>query len=429
MILIYTSTLTPRINYTFRQVCGNILGLEIKFTSKIEEFIAHEGPKLSYGKQKLGNELFIQQAELLLEQGFTDIDVRVSKWEDTVCFFRVSEQSGLPFDIFAASFFMLSRYEEYLPHVKDEFGRYPFKESTAFKEDFITQPVVDIWAHKFKKVLLERFPQMSFDLKGFRNRNILAVSQAYKYRKKGIVRAIGSSVRDFFSLQIKELIERFRVLTFLKKDPYDVYNELVTFSKKENIPWCFMFQLSNYSIHDKNIGYNKMKYHALIKSMGDYGEIGLLAGYEALFRFKVLRIEKKRWEGIVNRPLKFLLSNMYDVNLPELYNSFDTLEFERDFSMGFVDAIGFRAGTCTPYLFYDINFERISPLILETPVFNSKVLKNMSYFEVKTTLEKIKTDVQQVGGKLVLIFENSDFADERDCKKYLDLINKLNDNE
>lgn len=429
MILIYTSTLTPRINYTFRQVCGNILGLEIKFTSKIEEFIAHEGPKLSYGKQKLGNELFIQQAELLLEQGFTDIDVRVAKWDETVCFFKVSEQSGLPFDIFAASFFMLSRYEEYLPHVKDEFGRYPFQESTAYKQDFITQPVVDIWAHKFKKVLLERFPQMSFDSKGFRNRNILAVSQAYKYRKKGIVRAIGSSFRDFFSLQLKELIERFRVLTFLKKDPYDVYNELVAFSKKENIPWCFMFQLSNYSVRDKNIGYNKIKYHALIKSMGDYGEIGLLPGYEALFRFKTLRVEKKRWEGIVNRPLKFLLSNMYDINLPDLYNNFDTLEFERDFSMGFVDTIGFRAGTCTPFLFYDINFERISPLILETPVFNSKVLKNMSYFEVKTTLEKIKAEVQQVEGKLVLIFENSDFAEARNRSKYLDLINGLNHNE
>ena len=109
MLLIYIKTLTPRINYTFRQVCSSILGYEVGFTSKIEEFVAHEGMKISYGKQKMGNEFFIQEAGLLNEQGFNDTELKFHEWENTTCFFKVSDKSDVPFDIFSASFYLLSR--------------------------------------------------------------------------------------------------------------------------------------------------------------------------------------------------------------------------------------------------------------------------------------------------------------------------------
>ena len=42
-------------------------------------------------------------------------------------FFEQTENSALPFDVFAAGFYLLSRYEEYLPHIKDRFHRFPAK--------------------------------------------------------------------------------------------------------------------------------------------------------------------------------------------------------------------------------------------------------------------------------------------------------------
>jgi hypothetical protein len=426
-LLIYVSALSPRINYTFRHICTHILGVEIKFTSKIEEFVSYDGLKLSYGKQKLGNEFFIQQSGLLSEQGFSDIEVRVSKWEDTFCFFRASKESDLLYDIFAASFYMLSRYEEYLPHVKDEHGRFPSKESLAYKKKFLDQPVVDIWAYKFKEKLCERFENLELPARTYSTKNILAVAEAYKYKKKGIVRSIGASIRDLFSFNFKLFIERFEVLLFLKKDPYDIYDDLITFSRQEKLSWLFMFQLSNFSVRSKNISYNKIKYHALIKSMGDYGKIGLLPGYEALSNIKTLKLEKNRWEGIVNRPLEICLSHYFDINLPDLYNNFDKLEIKEDHSMAFVDLPGFRAGTCSSFLFYDINFERISPLVLHPLAFNSVAFEKFSFFEVKTRLEKIKEMVMKVEGELSIVFQNSDFENSKKEEKILQLVKILND--
>lgn len=136
MLLIYTQKVTPRIDYIFKHLCTRILGLKVEFTATIEVFISHQGPKLSYGKQPLGNELFIQSHGLLTVQGFEDVEIVVKPWKQSIGFFPTSEKSALPFDIFAASFYLLSRYEEYLPHVKDPLGRFPASESLAYREGF-----------------------------------------------------------------------------------------------------------------------------------------------------------------------------------------------------------------------------------------------------------------------------------------------------
>jgi len=84
---------------------------------------------MSYTKQQLGNEFFIKSHDILFEQGLSDIDINMHDWGHTKCFFYLGENCALPFDIFSASFYLLSRYEEYLPHVKDEYGRFTATES------------------------------------------------------------------------------------------------------------------------------------------------------------------------------------------------------------------------------------------------------------------------------------------------------------
>ena len=109
--------------------------------------------------------------------------------------------SSIPFDIFAASFYLLSRYEEYFPHVKDKEGRFQASESLAFQEDFLEQPVIDIWAQKFKKVLQAKFPDQDFPEKKFSSENIIAVTEIFCYKEKGIIRVLLGLLMDV--LQIK----------------------------------------------------------------------------------------------------------------------------------------------------------------------------------------------------------------------------------
>ena len=49
-----------------------------------------------------------------------------------------------PFDIFSAAFYLISRYEEYLPHEKDSHGRFSHTSSLAWRENFIHMPLVNM---------------------------------------------------------------------------------------------------------------------------------------------------------------------------------------------------------------------------------------------------------------------------------------------
>ena len=99
MLLIYLNKTTSRTDYIFKHICSRILELEIGFTSSVEAFVAHAGPKLSYGKQALAGEFFVKSHGLLFEQGFEDVPIQVRPWRSTSCFFAVDQKSNLPFDI------------------------------------------------------------------------------------------------------------------------------------------------------------------------------------------------------------------------------------------------------------------------------------------------------------------------------------------
>ena len=207
MLLIYTPKITSRLKFVFKQICTRILGIPIDFTSVIEVFIAHSGPKMSYGAQPLGSEFFIKSNGLLFEQGLSDVEISVQKWENTKCFFYVGEKSSIPFDIFSAAFFLLSRYEEYLPHVKDVYGRFTKEHSIAHQHNFFHQPVVDLWAYKLKAALEDYFPEITFQKRSFNIHPIIDIPMAYFFKNKGLLRTIGGFFSDITQLKFRNFYE------------------------------------------------------------------------------------------------------------------------------------------------------------------------------------------------------------------------------
>ena len=232
MLLVYTSKITPRLRFVFKQICTRILNIPVSFTSVIEEFIAHDRLKMSYGSQPLGSEFFVRSNGLLFEQGLSDLELNVQPWEDTKCFFSSGDKSHIPFDIFSAAFYLLSRYEEYLPHVKDNYGRFTKEESLAFQSGFLHQPVIDVWAYKFKAALQVQYPNQEFESRQFSIDPVIDVPVAYYFKNKGFLRTIGGIGSDLFRFRFKFLYDRFPVLFGFKKDPYDNLNGLSTVKKQ-----------------------------------------------------------------------------------------------------------------------------------------------------------------------------------------------------
>ena len=407
MLLIFTHKITNRLSYTAKQIFEKILGIDIAFTTKVEDFIRHSGPKMTYSKQPLQNEFFIRSNDLLFEQGINDLEIKVSDWEGVPCFFTSGEKSSIPYDIFSASFYLLSRYEEYLPHVKDSVGRFPVKESLAYQHKFLELPVVDLWAYKLLALLQERFPNLKHRERSYSFTSIINVTTSHSYALRGLVRTMGGFLMDLGSFKFKSVLNRISVLLGLKKDPFDNFDELVEIHKKFPVKTMFFFQFAKHSAHDKNISTNNNKFRYLIKSVADYSIVSLSTSFLSSTDKLALKEEKKQLANLINRPINYSRLRYNRVNVPTTYRNLVETEFTDDFSMGYTHEIGFRAGTCVPFHFYDINMEVRQPLKVHPFAVHDYALVNYrTKEEIFEKMDGIYRTVKQVNGSMVTVFSN-----------------------
>lgn len=389
-----------------------MLGIEVSFSIKVEDFIKHTGPKITYTKQPLQNEFFIRSNDLLFQQGINAIDINVADWEGIPCFFKSGERSELPYDIFSASFYLLSRYEEYLPHVKDIHGRFPPKESVAYKNGFLRLPVVDIWALRLLNSLKSRFPNLKSKPRKHSFNSLIDVTTSHSYAYRGFVRGTAGFLLDLGTLKIRRVFRRLGVL-FGKNDPYDNFAALIGMHQKYRTKSIFFFQFADYSTYDKNVSPTNNKFRFLIKSMADYSSVSLAASYSSFDNAELLKQEKNRLAAVINRPVNYSRMRYNRVDVPMTYRNLVEAEFTDDYTMGYTHEVGFRTSTCTPFYLYDINLEIQQPIRIHSFAVHDYALTGLKKKEdMLQLITDLSNEVKMVKGEFISIFSNELLGEE-----------------
>ena len=164
-MLIYTTTITPRLQYITDFSGKEIIGTTFKLTTDRDYYSKYENTKINYSAERIAaNEFWLKPHTLLFENTISQQPIQCFNVNGYKAFFKTD--GDLPFDIFAASFYLLSRYEEWLPHQKDLYGRYAHENSLAFSEKFLEIPVVNFWLKiKFSNIILKWIELIYFDKK------------------------------------------------------------------------------------------------------------------------------------------------------------------------------------------------------------------------------------------------------------------------
>ena len=157
-MLFYSQVITNRVKYITDFVGKEILGKLIELTSDYDKFSNAEAPKINYSDKRISEtELWVQPHAILFEETIDKIEVECFLHNGQKAFFKTS--GDYAFDLFAASFYLLSRYEEYLPYNEDSYGRFPYESSMAFQNDFLNLPLINLWLYDFKTLLKKKFFQ------------------------------------------------------------------------------------------------------------------------------------------------------------------------------------------------------------------------------------------------------------------------------
>ncbi|MCK6648322.1 MAG: polysaccharide deacetylase family protein, partial [Bacteroidia bacterium] len=324
-------------------------------------------------------------------------------------FFATGKASALPFDVFAASFFLVSRYEEYLPHIRDEHDRFDAKDSLAFQNNFLQKPLVNIWALWIKNALKNKYPQLQFPERKYQFVSTIDIDNAYAFREKGFTRSIGGYLKAFSKFDINEIKQRTKVLLGLEKDPYDTYDFQLEILRKHKFKSIYFFLLGDYGVNDKNLPIESKKFQSLIKTLGDYADVGIHPSYGSNKSKEQLKKEVGRLSKVLHRDVTKSRQHFLKLTLPETYRNLIDLDIKDDYTMGFASQVGFRASICTSFNFYDLDMELETKLKIHPFAIMEGTLKYYMKVKPEDAMKKIKPlidEVKAVNGDFMSLWHN-----------------------
>ncbi|MDR3046527.1 MAG: polysaccharide deacetylase family protein [Bacteroidales bacterium] len=314
-------------------------------------------------------------------------------------------------DIIASSFFLISRYEEYVNRESRDFhGRFCAHDSLAYRAHFLERPVVD----EYGKLLRHWLRLLGFDLKEpeekIENINFtIDIDIPYYFRSiKGLAKSLLSITKPFNAIQTFFLDRT--------KDPaftFDWLHKKNASLPKNKIKEIYFFKSKGQARQDK-------PYYSLfsedIKFLFDFCksnniEIGLHSSYGAGEEPQLIFQEKEQLEYAAGTTITSNRHHFLSCREPEDFSVLEKIGITDDFTMGFADAVGFRLGCCRPVLWINPADQKVSKLKLHPLMIMDCTLDRPDYMNLsfEEAAEKSLTLLHQTKlhhGELTLLWHN-----------------------
>ena len=415
-MILFSENITNRLQYVCDFIGNEILNAPISITNDKSKFISSSEPRINYSPNAITNrELLVVPHALLFQKNIQPQKIECRLVNGNKALFLTP--GDFPFDIFAATFYLLSRYEEYLPHGKDEYGRYSHKESLAWREGFLHIPLINLWIEDFKVYMREKFHSISFHRKTFKFIPTYDIDIAWKYKHKGLKRNLGGCLKSALQGNWSLLNERVNVLTDKRKDPFEAYEWLDALHLYCRMkPYYFFLLAESPKGYDKNISPSNKQLQQLISYHAERDKVGIHPSWQSGDNPKLLKEEMGWLEFITGREPKHSRHHYLRFELPKTFEELIKVGIEKDFSMGYGTVNGFRASVASSFKWYNLQKDEITSLT----IFPFCFMDANAYFEQKLTAQEAFSELMQyyqvvkkVNGMLITIWHNNFLGTEK----------------
>jgi hypothetical protein len=348
----------------------------------------------------------------------------------------------LNLDIFGSAFFMLTRYEELLNRDRDEHGRFPDTESTAYKAGFLDRPIINEYLEILWDCMHELWPILKRKDRKFRKIISCDVDHpfdqaGYSFRKT-IFRVGARLIRDInLILAFKDAMNY--IFKQFNSDFFDEYRANINWIVEVNnqagnkVAFYFIPTQTNEQYEDDN-DIRSYKNSSLLRGISECGhEVGIHPGYNTFEHSENFTRSVKIFKdactnnGIYNDKLGGRQHYLrYDIaKTPRIWEE-NGLAY--DSSLGYASKPGFRSGICYEYSMFDIvSRESIKlkqrPLIVMESTIIAKEGENFGYgAESIERFMYFKNICKKYSGDFTLLWHNSYFDDRLSKSVYLNVI-------
>ncbi|MEG2665620.1 MAG: polysaccharide deacetylase family protein [Bacteroidales bacterium] len=454
-IFLFIPVLSPRLKYTAEYLFTDLLGLQINWIKDPIAFASIQQEKIALCQSQreplstttpvfLYVDSWISQPEnrilekTELEDTWTDLPFPILENKE------LSKKNSSPsafllnFDIFSAAFFLLSRYEEYRPKSeRDQYGRYMATNSYLYQKGWLEKPVINIWVEELRTKLKKEFPNLHIREPKFRILPTIDIDRGFAFLHKPVYKIIGG-----FLKYPKEFILRSKVLIGLRKDPFHCIEEIIQLHQSIGLESKIFVLCGNYNRLDTGNAYKTKAYKKLFKEIETFNyskksnkkegnpftEIGIhlsiSSNFYPLLRSKELALLKK----ILSSKIQSNRQHFIILDFPTSYKNLVDLDIKNDYSLGYPDLPGFRAGICTPFPFYDLSTEKKHALTIypfcTMDVTHARYLGE-SLEEAFIHIRNLMQEVKAVNGLFIPLFHNESLSGIKPWKGWKEAYEKL----
>ena len=405
--LIYVEQISERIRY-FEQTFFTERGLNIKFTNDLSMFQAFSGQKLSYNEEIWDDTTQIHPSALLFQESLSEHSIEPALWR---------ECTVLSFDGFAdplaTMFYILTRYEEYFPAVKDSHDRYLAKNSIQtrcfdLKQQSVERifycfleacfPVVyEVYIHSLKSEFAPTFD----------------IDNTFAFKWKEGWRTWASNMKDLVKNDGERKSLRKKVQTGELKDPFDSWEEIKEVLKRHPQSKVFWL-LGDFKKFDKNISWNDPRHQRLIREIDQLSEVGLHPSYASNTEIERLEMEKTRLEMVLGKNVVSTRQHFLKLKFPQTYRDLVSNGFKYDYSLGYAETPGFRSGTAHSHFWFDLEKNITTHLRLHPFVYMEGTLNQYLKWDISKSISEVKLlmdEVKKYGGSFIPLWHNESFAE------------------
>lgn len=414
MVNVYVDAETPRLRWTMKLLFGSILGMEYRLVVAGHKPERVSGPALNYAAIPMPGIPAIHPYGLLSEQGIRTQKIIVTEHEGLPVFFQ-SDGGDLPFDPFAMAFYLVSRYEEYLPFNADRHGRFPAAESLAYREGFLVTALVDRLSGMIRTMLKAHFPGLEFPARHYCFIPTVDVDIAFAHLGKGFIRTWGAMAKQLLKGNLAEAGRRMATMTGLRKDPYDNFDFMLEAFGNYGLDPVFFILAGERGPYDRNLSTANRRFAGLIRYLNEKASIGIHPSYKSFDEPYRLEKEIEGLGAVAGSIISRSRQHFVRIKFPGTCRNLIANGIATDYSMGYPDATGFRASVATPFNFYDLTEERETGLKVFPFAFMDTTFSDymgLEPAEYAAAVKPIIEETKQCGGTLCGIWHNYALADD-----------------
>ena len=307
-------------------------------------------------------------------------------------------------------FWMATRMEE-RNAPRDAFGRFCAASSMAYREGWLGRPEVECRVRAWAKSLGCNPAPREYTVQA-----TIDVDSAFAYKHRSPMRLAGASVKDVLRADFKRLRARWNVLINGEEDPYDTYDWLEDVHRRHGLRARYFLLLADRGAFDRPVDWQQPGMQALIQRLMKTADVGLhpgVAAHDAADAHK-MKEEGRRFERLTGAAVTHTRQHYLLQRFPTSWQRLESLGVAHDHSLGYADAIGFRAGLSRSFRAFDLSRNERMNLVLHPVAAMDATLNrymHLSPDEALDALEQLAREVKSVEGTLTLLWHNETVAE------------------